>query len=291
MGSTEEKYGQVQIGRAGLGNELLPFARCASWCDSELGTMLPVGWRKLHVGPYLRRESDKRQYHRELRSRVSGPNPVQAMRIKRRLPLVSEDHASEAGSHVRVFSGLGRYFQDLLGAESAVRSALRSHSKVRLPSKDACQSHVAVHVRRGDFGAGSQQSALSGVNNTATPLSVFTEVVQQVRAHRAKQRFLLFTDEPDSAEIQQWAEEHVVEFAPRGTALQHIFLMASCSGVVTSNSTFSGWGAYLGEGPALWSSSETKYARGNEQDFFLNRSGAEEFSRALSARARSSEVR
>lgn len=60
-------YGKPMIGRAGLGNELFPWARCMIWCHQTGAALAPFSWRRLHVGPYLRNESDKRQYHRELK--------------------------------------------------------------------------------------------------------------------------------------------------------------------------------------------------------------------------------
>jgi hypothetical protein len=61
------RYGDPRLMRAGLGNMLFPWARCFLWCRDNEAAMLAPRWFKLRVGPYVRRESDKRRYDRLFR--------------------------------------------------------------------------------------------------------------------------------------------------------------------------------------------------------------------------------
>lgn len=58
----EHLFGFPDMGRTGLGHSLLAWGRCAVWCRDTGATMLAPQWFRIRVGPYLRREHDKRNY-------------------------------------------------------------------------------------------------------------------------------------------------------------------------------------------------------------------------------------
>src|SRR5689334_20159116 len=59
---TASIYGFPDIGRAGLGNLLLPWARCEIFCRQQNIPMLAPQWTQPKIGPVLRGERDKRYY-------------------------------------------------------------------------------------------------------------------------------------------------------------------------------------------------------------------------------------
>jgi hypothetical protein len=55
-------YGYPALGRFGLGHSLMAWARCHIWCKGQEAAMLGPIWLRPRLGPYLRRERDKREY-------------------------------------------------------------------------------------------------------------------------------------------------------------------------------------------------------------------------------------
>lgn len=258
------RIGQPRIGRAGLGNELLPWARCIVWCRDNAALEGPYAWRRLHVGPYLRREQDKRQYHREVRSNLT---PWLRFSVSQRMlsgPHVLEGDQAPIGSFVRVFEGLGNYFHDIRGESEYIGMRLRGMAKVPLECTKR-PSTIAVHVRRGDFAPPS--AAEVGRSNTATPIAWYESAIEAILDAVPNVAIEIYTDQPQHPDVQTLLAGPNVELARPGTALQHMFAMATAGALITSNSTFSGWGAYLGRLPALWASSNDRYWRGDGADF------------------------
>jgi hypothetical protein len=50
------------LGHCGLGNMLLPWARCYIYSKKNNIPMISPTWTKIRIGPYIRREKDKRNY-------------------------------------------------------------------------------------------------------------------------------------------------------------------------------------------------------------------------------------
>ena len=99
-------YVYPDVGRAGLGNMLFPWARAVLWSKSYNVSVINPTWYKFRIGPYLRRENDKRRYHLLFKSSgyISGIRKFWLLCL---LPRYSEqDEWTERDSGIRVFSGL-----------------------------------------------------------------------------------------------------------------------------------------------------------------------------------------
>lgn len=121
----------------------------------------------------------------------------------------------------------------------------------------ACPAAVSVHIRRGDYVSDPSAAARHGLPGA----KYYRAALARIRAQAGEATIFVFSDEP------QWAREH---FDPCGHALevvdldlpaapQHdMHLMALCRHHVIANSSFSWWGAWLGEqggvtiAPARW---------------------------------------
>ncbi len=57
-------YGFPILPKAGLANMLIPWAECVIWCNDHGIKQIAPFWRKFRLGPHLRGERDKRQYHK-----------------------------------------------------------------------------------------------------------------------------------------------------------------------------------------------------------------------------------
>lgn len=80
------------LGRYGLTHGLLAWARASVWCEQNGAVMLAPFWLKLRIGPYLRRERDKRNYFM-LFGRVTATAGL------RRLQVLAQSRKIEVGDH------------------------------------------------------------------------------------------------------------------------------------------------------------------------------------------------
>src|SRR4051812_42330594 len=147
------QFGYPDLMRAGLGNMLFPWARCLLWCRSEQAEMLAPRWFKLRLGPYARREPDKRRYDRLFHSDgyVNGRRRALVLAVG---DMQSEDTAFRRSNgrqpHVVRFEGLRDYFSSLLGAHNLIRGELTRITKPALRAAEPRNPFIAVHVRCGD---------------------------------------------------------------------------------------------------------------------------------------------
>jgi hypothetical protein len=134
--------------------------------------------------------------------------------------------------------------------------------KIKAAGSRAC----AVHVRRGDYVSSFKAAYVHG----SVGLPYYAEAVKRLRAKVKGAKLFVFSDEPAwaKANLPFAAEAEFVEANPPSAPEQDLRLMAACRHFVLANSSFSWWGAWLGEGPgsrvlapARWFNDPAKDAR------------------------------
>ncbi len=152
-----------------------------------------------------------------------------------------------------------RYFADIaesIREEFTLRDGLDARNSEALARIESGPS-AFIHVRRGDYVSHPIDSKKFG---TCSP-AYYSEAVQILRSRIGPQlRFFVFSDEPDwvremkiggeGAEIVDWNGDR-----PE----RDLVLMQRCKHAVIANSSFSWWGAWLGDGaervviaPSVW---------------------------------------
>ncbi len=66
---------QVHLPRSGLGHSLVSYARAYCYHAEGVAEFVHPNWFKIRIGPYLRREADKRDYFRIIRSPTGWGHP------------------------------------------------------------------------------------------------------------------------------------------------------------------------------------------------------------------------
>jgi hypothetical protein len=230
---------------AGLGNLLFPWARAELYARACGGRLIAPTWRNLKLGPWLRREPDRRGYGDIFRHRRPGRAVADLVtRLTRRR--ISEDAylagtADHAGGIVTV-RGLRRGFTDLEGHAEYLAARLLALS--RHPLATPPSGFVALHIRRGDFAPPPPHY----LRNSRIELGWFVDELQRLRSFLPAMPALVFTDDASGDVEAAFAGHERVSFAGPANALQHIFRMAAADHLVLSNSTFSLWAAFLGRG-------------------------------------------
>jgi hypothetical protein len=141
-----------------------------------------------------------------------------------------------------------RYFSD-------IRSELKSDLRFVQPHAEATESlaremrapgSVAVHVRRlHGVPAGSEQPMASGVN---LPSEYYKAAIQNLKERVRNPRFYIFSDSSSLESVPGFEGEDFTRVQIGGIDAPHedLYLMSQCQHFVMANSTFSWWGAWLG---------------------------------------------
>jgi hypothetical protein len=222
---------------------LFPWARCVVWCVDTGATMLAPRWFKLRLGPYLRREPDKRRYDRLFRSDSYKGGPSKMATLLRARAIDEMTPLSLDPNRILVvrFSGLGDYFAPFIDRARLVRLELRRITRPNLVPRPPEAAFMAVHVRLGDFPRSWRQ-----------PLDWFRDAVLRTRADLGRPLRVHVYSDGRLDELQSLLSLPDVEFVQGRTAITDLLDLSQASTIVASSSTFSMWGAFLGEVPTVW---------------------------------------
>lgn len=239
-------FGFFRLGGPGLGNLLFPIARAVVGSVKYRGAFINGTFPQLKIGPFLRREKDKRFYSREF---VSSPCKESIKRLNLFLgPTASEDEFAlgEALSSVVVFTGLGEFFYPLTGFEDLLRSFFYENNRYQIANER--KEGIAVHVRLGDFAPVTARN--SGQANVQNSVDWYRGAISRARKIIGnKSRVILFSDEPTKANIL-FPDLRIANESPN--ALSELLHMSQYDALVGSNSTFSLWASFLGGGFSIW---------------------------------------
>jgi hypothetical protein len=271
---------RIQI-EGGLGNQLFQYA--AAYCAAmRLGCSLTVemagataiafrGTSRDFAIEWLTRPDAvvRRSWHRGLARRVLRAFPRTASRglfIESGFAYDSRILTIRPGTTLVGYFQSWRYFA---GFEELLRNEIRSAAP-RSPwfqetagSLDASGDWTAVHVRRGDY-ALARNSAFHGLLGPA----YYRSAVEQIRRHIPSGPLVLFSDEPTSAlSALSEVSDEVIIVTPEQEAhpMESIMLMSRASAVITANSSFSWWGAWLA-GPNVPVACPATWFRGARYD-------------------------
>ncbi len=105
------------------------------------------------------------------------------------------------------------------------------------------ENSVSVHIRRGDYAASAYQSFFGML-----PITYYESAIRWIRENVDQPKFYFFSDDPE------WCRQHFGE--PQAVFMSHnhgtqsykdLLLMTHCKHHIIANSTFSWWGAWLGQ--------------------------------------------
>ena len=109
------------------------------------------------------------------------------------------------------------------------------------------QSPIALHIRRGDF-------LINSGNHHNLSLEWYEEALSKFDSDR---EVVLFTDDPFWACSQELFKPDRFLLSEGNSSYHDLYLMTQCSDFIIANSTFSWWGAWLGNSgrviaPSKW---------------------------------------
>lgn len=224
-------FGFFRLGGPGLANCMFVAARAYLTAKKQGLEMLRPTWERLGVGQWLRRETDKRFY-------VGLFRDESCWRKLRRAFLLRSKKVIADG-------GVGDYFRTIIKYQSEVKTyfdqEILPEAIKDVPSQDVLKNSVAIHIRLGDYSP-----------DMRTPIEWYEAVVLHVKERLGRQiDFQLFSDGTDE-ELAPLLAIDGVHRVFYGNALADIIAISRCGLLIGSDSTFSSWGAFLGQVPCVF---------------------------------------
>lgn len=233
--------GFIRLRGSGLANCMFVASR-AYILAKELGCeLLSPTWLNFSLGPYLRKEKDKRHYNGLFKS--NGITGLKKIWYQVYFPKVGKEIANTKS--LLIVDGLGNYFEDLLEQHQLVKNYIWEITNETIKNSVAnfCFTNkIGIHVRLGDF----------KTLNINTQLEWYQQIISELTLVEGnKYEFVLFSDGSDQ-ELKELLKLPNVSRLFTGSALGDILALSKCKAIIGSDSTFSGWGAFLGQIPVVF---------------------------------------
>jgi hypothetical protein len=255
-------YAYAEIGRFGLAHSLSAWARCIVWADRHDVRIIAPIWLRPRIGPYLRRERDKRSYFKLFRTgcAITGLTRFRLLLTSSKVPagVGYPDLPVDASRNIIVqFENTTgdnerRFFPFLVGHHELVRTKLLEITRPRYHPADSKVAHIAIHVRLGDFSIPKDSDVvIKGLTNVRLPIEWYADRLSGLRAQLgADLPAIVYSDGDDDA-LQILLEMPGVRRAPHQESITDLLAMGQSAALISSGSGFSLWGAYLGGVPRL----------------------------------------
>lgn len=231
----------VRIGGPGLANCMFVAARAYIIAQTNHWQLVSPTWFKLSIGPYLRGEKDKRHYLGLFKKQgISGLKKCCLLIFGRKF----HKQTNTVKKGVITVNGLGNYFEDLLPHYDLIFSYFIEITRKTILRKICNEDFsriIGVHIRLGDY-----------IPSLRVPIDWYKNLIDQInQTFPDRFNFFIFSDGTDQELIDLLKKENVSR-AFLGNALADIWALSRCKLIIGSDSTFSGWGAFLGQVPIIY---------------------------------------
>jgi hypothetical protein len=240
--------GLIRFPGPGLGNLLFPIARALIAASKTNGQFVQPTLRQIKIGTFLRNEPDKRIYGNIIRHRnaTDWRNWLDA----RLSPAVSENAPphSIATAKTILYSGLGSYFHNLHGYQDIISDWIQERAIKRGVVTEPYD--LAVHIRLGDFAQNTEGSGGANLRQTKEWYYAAVELAKEHLGNAVTPRYI-FSDARD-IELREYISQWNAKLDPAHNTISSIMNLSKAQMIISSRSTFSMWGAYLGNSAIIW---------------------------------------
>jgi hypothetical protein len=248
MTNTFRKYVHAVVGRFGLANMLMVWARAEIFRHEHGLPMLRPQWfNPLRLGPWLRREKDKRLYLNQFGNLeyITGLKRFLLLAMARRVEETERPVNDTKGPTLILIRFTLGGFHPIVKHRDFLRRQLMKMVQPAIHKRFTLEKvpYIGIHVRRGDM----VSAGLSvGLDWYATCLKVIRETIGDNYPAR------IFSD-GTSDELQVLLKLPNVCMHPTGPSVQDLLLLSKSRVLIaTNNSTFSKWAAMLGSMPVFY---------------------------------------
>ncbi len=239
----------VRIGGAGLGNLLFTYSRALIYANENCYKLIWPTWPSFKIGPYLRRELDKRFYGDLFVNNSGYVDGIEKFKILAFNKKINQDDVeSVKDNDVVIFDKFKMNFEGIKKYRDVIRDDLiknLSEKNKKALDFDFTNS-ISVHIRLGDFGAPSVDKLKRGCNNTSIPIEWYVKVILQIRKIIGRDiKVYVFSDGSDE-QLDDVLKLINVEKITFGTSIADIIALSRSNLFIASGSSFSMWARFLG---------------------------------------------
>lgn len=227
--------GVVRLGGPGLANCMFFAAKAYVEANRNGGMIISPSWTKFSLGPILRRERDKRFYSRLFKTYgISGFSKMLLLAFNKIKPLFEASYGPY---------DMNGYFTELNKHHEFVKEYFKKIEKPEtisiLQNRDFDKT-VAIHVRLGDY-----------PENFRVPMKWYVEMVNKIQELHPELSFMVLSDGSDD-ELKELLSIKKVSREFFGNAYADMKAISRSKLLLASDSTFSAWGAFLGDVPIIF---------------------------------------
>lgn len=231
---SERDYGWFRVGGPGLANCLFFAAKAYIYAKCNDAEFIEPTWPKFSIGPWLRRERDKRAYFN-----LFGRFGIRGLK---KFLLISS--IKYRWNQIVKFDSLGNYFGDINGHHELIEeyfSKIVHSDTIYYVNELELKDSVAVHVRLGDY-----------LPHLRVDLKWYCGIIENILSINPSQKIVIFSDGTDE-ELKPLLNVKNVKRAFYGNAFADMWAISKSKLVIASDSTFSAWGAFIGQKPVIFS--------------------------------------
>ncbi len=258
----------IRIGGFGLANCLFVISRALIIANEHNYILINPTWQRIGLGQYIRGEKDKRTYFRLFRKvGVKGLKKYLLIYFGKKVDSINQYCEKRILPQIIVVKGLADYFESLLPYQSMIKQWILNNARTKSIINE-CDNYIGIHIRMGDY-----------TQERRAPIDWYIDKILKIKyITQDRSEFMLFSDGMDE-ELEDILKIDRVHKCYAGNALADILSLSNCCFIIGSDSTFSGWAAFLGQKPAVFPkkhfgrvliNQENEIVLNNEDDFPIN---------------------
>lgn len=250
-----------RIGGDGMGNLLFTYFDAFIFCKENDCQFIWPTWMSLKIGPWIRREKDKRLYcglYTPENWQIAGIKKVLLLlfskKVKADLEMTNFNDFDLSEKEILVWQKCNYKIETFIPYRDEIKNHIWSITNPRIKEKVKAlyidEKTVHLHVRMGDF---------QEINNTTgerfllrSPIDWFVNCVRQIsEMFHGRISFLVFSDGTDD-ELKELLKQPNTKRVETGTSIGDILALSMSKLIIaTGASTFSLWARFLGNTSCL----------------------------------------
>lgn len=255
-------FGYADVGRFGLAHSILAWARCVVWCHNSGATMLAPHWFRFRLGPYIRREYDKREYFRLFKhdGYIQGWERLSHLlfsnKIDSEMNLPDKTFKSNFPTVVVFRNALAdnekKHFHKIRGYQDLLLYQLKKITREQYLPMPTKVPFIAIHVRLGDFKKNVKLDvARQGLHNVRLPVSWYASILVGLRQKTGLKLPAIVFSDGEYNELSPLLQLPGVNRAPVQSSITDLLSISDSQILISSGSGFSTWGSFLGQVPRI----------------------------------------
>lgn len=249
-----------KLPKAGLGNQLFPLMRAYTFAHLNNLPVMVTQYHQLKIGPWLRREKNKRKYNgfftfqkSRIAAQLDNWEIKKYKKAQKREPDVSMVEDKETLANSYLFSAIPHYEHRFDGLKENRQLVIQLLWNVITPAikkrvGELPPPYIGIHIRMGDFRKLKDGEEFGKLGTVRTPEEYFIEIVNSIRKVQGSNLPVSVFTDGSKNELNKLFTLTNIHLIEGNNDLVDLLLLSKSKIIVTSaSSTFSYWAAFISE--------------------------------------------